>query len=95
MRMCIIDKNFNMATSTSYSDDCMRKRGRKRLRYEDDWVKKKRKLNKDAGKEYETYKGEPKPAKQVLAITCRCGLKCWEKIKPVDRTHIFDEFYKP
>ena len=94
MRMRIINKELKMATSMSYSDNCMRKSGRKRHCYEDDWVKKKRKPNKDAGKEYEMYKGKPKPAKQVLAITCRCGLKCWEKINPVDRTCIFDEFYK-
>ena len=66
--MRIIDKKLKVATSMSYSDDCMRKRGQKRLHYEDDWDKKKRKLNKDAGKD------EPKPAKQVLAIICRCGL---------------------
>ena len=72
----------------------VRKRGRKRLRYEHLWIRKKRKLQKDSGAAYETYKGEARPAKQPVAITCRCKLNCSQKVRPGERKRIFDEFYK-
>ena len=37
------------------------RRGKKRLRYEEDWTRKKRKLQKDRGESYSTYKGERRP----------------------------------
>ena len=72
----------------------VRKKGRKRLRYEHLWIKKKRKLRKDSGAAYDTYKGEARPAKQPVAITCRCRHNCAKKIRPADRKHVFQEFYK-
>ena len=57
-------------------------------------IRKKRKLQKDGGSAYATYKGEPRSAKQPLAITCRCRLGCAEKIPPNERKIVFDEFYK-
>ena len=38
-----------------------RRKGRKRLRFESEWVRKKRKTEKDSGEAYTTYKGDPKP----------------------------------
>jgi hypothetical protein len=35
--------------------ESVRFKGRKRLRYEDQWKRKKRKLMKDSGEAYETY----------------------------------------
>ena len=49
---------------------------RVRLRCEDQWKRKKRKLMKDSGKAYETYKGEMMAAKTSPNISCRCNLKC-------------------
>ena len=71
-----------------------RRKGRKRLRFESEWGRKKRKIQKDSGEAYTTYKGDPKPAKQLVAITCRCHLRCSQKLSLSERKHIFDEFYK-
>lgn len=76
------------------ADVSVKRKGRKRLRFEQDWVKKKRKLLKDAGKPYETYKGEQVPGKEVRDVLCRCRLGCSEKISSSDRIFIFEEFYK-
>ena len=51
--------------------ELMRFKGRKRLRYDKDW---KRKILKDSGEVYETYKGETKAAKTSPNITCHCSL---------------------
>ena len=48
--------------------DSVRYKGRKHLRYEDQWKRKKRKLMKDSGKEYETYKGEIRATKTLPNI---------------------------
>ena len=70
-----------------------RRKGRKWLRFESEWVRKKRKTEKDSGEAYTTYKGDPKPAKQLIAITCRCHLRCSQKLNLTERKRIFDEFY--
>ena len=70
------------------------RRGRKRLRYEEQWVKKKRKLAKDKGASYATYKGEQKPAKELASLTCRCPYRCSTDINDEDRQRIFQEFYQ-
>ena len=75
-------------------DSDMRLKGRKRLRYERLWVRRRRKLQKDAGSAYETYKGESRPAKQLLPITCRCKLRCAQKVTLQERKRIFNDFYK-
>ena len=82
-----------MAEAAEIEQDT-RGKGRKHLRYEHLWIRKKRKLQKDGGSAYATYKGEPRSAKQPLAITCRCRLGCAEKIPPNERKIVFDEFYK-
>ena len=45
------------------------RQGRRRLRFEDQWAKKKRKIRKDRGKSYHTYAyeggGDPKEHKQL------------------------------
>ena len=71
-----------------------RRKGRKRLRFKSEWVRKKRKIQKDSGEAYTTYKGDPKPAKELVAITCRCHLHCYQKLNLSECKHIFDEFYK-
>ena len=70
-----------------------RRKGWKRLRFESEWVRKKRKTEKDSGEAYTTYKGDPKPAKQLIAITCRCHHRCSQKLNLSERKRIFDEFY--
>ena len=39
------------------------------------------------------YKGDPKPAKQLIAITCHCHLRCSQKLNLSECKRIFDEFY--
>ena len=51
----------NMASTTPGAEES--RRGRKRLRYEDDWKRKKRKLQKDKGESYRTYKGKERAEK--------------------------------
>ena len=46
----------NMADAFDGAES-VRYKGRKRLRYEDQWKRKKRKLMKDSGKAYETVQG--------------------------------------
>ena len=50
----------SLCTSTPES-----RRGRKRLRMEKNWKRKKRKMEKDRGEAYTTYKGETKVAKKI------------------------------
>ena len=69
------------------------RRGRKRLRNEKNWKRKKRKLHKDNGKSYTTFKGVQKPAKELVSITCRCSNKCRENISDEERERILMGFY--
>ena len=70
------------------------RRGKKRLRYEEEWVKK-RKLQKDVGVAYTTYKGEQREAKRpAVSLTCQCTYHCRVKISDSERERIFMEFYK-
>ena len=69
------------------------RRGRKRLRYQEEWKRKKRKLQKDKGDSYTTYKGERKPAKNRPDLACRCPFRCSEKVREVERERIFTDFY--
>ena len=70
------------------------RRGKKRLRYEEDWTRKKRKLQKDRGESYSTYKGERRPVKTQVSLTCRCTYHCRNKVSEVEQKRIFEEFYK-
>ena len=63
-----------MADSGSES---VRFKGRKPLRYEHLWKKKRRKLQKDSGVAYETYKSESKPAKELEPISCSVKYTQW------------------
>lgn len=74
--------------------ESVRFKGRKRLRYEDQWKRKKRKLMKDSGKAYETYKGEMRAAKTSPSVSCRCNLKCSTRLTSTQQQRTFDEFYK-
>ena len=50
------------------------RRGRKQIRQEQSWKRKARKLNKDQGKAYITYKGQEKAAKMRQAtLPCSCA----------------------
>ena len=69
------------------------RRGRKRLRYPEEWAKKKRKHNKDRGGSYTTYKGEQKSKKQLTGIHCRCSHRCRDKVNVEEQQRIFDDFY--
>ena len=70
------------------------RRGRKRLRIEKNWKRKKRKLDKDKGSSYTTYKGVTKMPKELKDLQCRCVFKCCQKLSDNDRKRIFDEFYR-
>ena len=59
--------------------------GRKRLRMEQNWKRKKRKLGKDRGEAYVTYKGEAKVPKNIRPITCLCVFNCRRKVTETDR----------
>ena len=72
--------------------DSARLRGRKRLCFQEDWKRKKRKILKDSGKEYTTYKGDNRPEKVPPSIACRCGLKCSVRVGSVEQQLIFDKF---
>ena len=66
------------------------RRGKRRLRYEEEWTKKKRKHNKDAGKAYITYKGEQRSEKQPTpTLTCKCAYLCREKVNDEERERNF------
>lgn len=69
------------------------KRGRKRLRVESEWKKKKRKLLKDSGEVYATYTGAQKPAKEMLSLSCKCKYRCRE-LADEERERLFTDFYK-
>ena len=73
--------------------ESVRFKGRKRLHYEDQWKRKKRKLMKDSGKAYETYKGEIVAAKSSPNISCRCNFKCSTRLNSTQQKRTFDEFY--
>ena len=74
--------------------ESVRFKGRKRLRHEDQWKRKKRKLMKDSGKAYETYKGEMRAAKTSPSVSCRCNLKYSTRLTSTQQQRTFDEFYK-
>ena len=60
MSSLIVAQSFLARITMAFAADAGAKesrRGRKRLRYEEQWVKKKRKLAKDKGASYATYKG--------------------------------------
>lgn len=69
------------------------KRGRKWLRLESGW-KRKRKIQKDSGEAYATYTGEAKAAKKVLNLTCKCAHLCPKKLDEEEQKRIFGDFYK-
>ena len=72
-----------------------RQQGRKRLRRVEQWARKKRKIMKDSGKAYKTYKGEPRSSKTLkTSLCCRCRNRCASRVSLAERKHIFDEFYK-
>ena len=81
-----------MATSTPGAEES--RRGRKRLRFEEDWLRKKRKLQKDKGESYASYKGEQKASKELVSVTCKCLSRCREKVNETERKRLFKEFYK-
>ena len=70
------------------------RRGRKRLRNEENWKRKKRKLLKDKGKGYTTSKGVRKAAKEMVSISCRCTNKCRENVGDEEQERIFTGFYE-
>ena len=81
-------------SSTVSSAPEVGKRGRKQLRLEGTWKRKKRKLQKDSGEGYTTHTGEVKAAKKVLNLTCKCQYSCPKKLDEEERKRILVEFYK-
>ena len=72
-----------------------RQQGQKRLRRVEQWGRKKRKVMKDSGKAYKTYKGERRSSKTMKeSLSCRCQNHCASRVTVAERKHIFDEFYK-
>lgn len=68
--------------------------GRKRLRHEEDWVKKKRKIAKDKGESYSTSAGNQKAAKDLVGLTCKCPYSCSENVDDAEQQRIFQQFYE-
>ena len=75
-------------------DERSSKRGRKRLRNEEGWKRKKRKLQKDEGATYTTYKGIETPGKEIMKVSCSCTHRCSEKLNSDELERIFKSFYK-
>ena len=72
-----------------------RQKGRKRLRNVELWTRKKRKIMKDRGKTYKTYKGESRSSKMMVAsLSCSCQNHCALLVSASERKHIFESFYK-
>ena len=88
------DRNLFHFSKMADGGTSIRGNGRKRLQFESEWIRKKRKTQKDSGEAYTTYKGDPKSAKQLVAVTCHCHHCCSQKLSLSERKHIFDEFYK-
>ena len=82
------------SSTVSTPEDQDRRRGRKRLRFEQEWARKKRKLQKDRGEAHTSYKGERKAAKELENLTCKCQYNCGEKLNAPERRRIFEQFYK-
>lgn len=70
------------------------RRGRKHLRHEENWARKKRKLAKDKGKSYSTYVGKSKLAKEIADLTCSCPYNCSKNVEEAEHHRIFQEFYQ-
>ena len=70
------------------------RRGRKRLRNEENWKKKEKKATEGQGKSYTTSKGVRKAVKQMVSISCRCTNKCRENVGDEERERIFTGFYE-
>ena len=69
-------------------------KGRKRLRCVERWVKNK-KIKKDSGKAYTTYRGERRGCKQpAIALSCHCQHHCSSHMTMEDRQRIFKDFYQ-
>ena len=66
--------------------------GRKRLKMASQWKRKKIKLLKDSGKEYTTYTGALKPAKELIDLSCG-KYHCQAKLNK-ERVKLFTDFYK-
>jgi len=83
----------DLSEDLSNSPAPKRQQGRERLRRVEQWARKKRKIMKDAGKAYKTYKGEPRSSKTLkTSLCCRCRNHCASRVSLAERKHIFDEF---
>lgn len=69
---------------------------RKRQRNPDDWKKRKSKICRERGQAYTNYKGETKPAKNVVAGSLcpdNCRLQCSNAFTVAAREEILTSFY--
>ena len=69
------------------------RQGRKRLRCVSEWARKKRKIAKDSGKAYKTYKGERVVKKISIPLSCYCSNRCASQVNVTERDRIFHMFY--
>ena len=70
-------------------------KGRKRLCCVERWVKYKKKIKKDSGKAYTTYRGERRGCKQpAIALPCHCQHHFSSHVTMEDRQRIFKDFYQ-
>ena len=91
------DHERQMASSESSDSRCgivEKRKGRKRLRYPEQWKRKRQKIRKDGGKSYDTYKGERMTKKNFQVIICRCQNRCNLRVSRAERKRIFHDFYK-
>lgn len=81
--------------SDSSSSESTSQQGRKRLRCVEQWKRKKRKIKKDSGKSFKTYRGERKSCKQPpVSLSCRCQYHCSSRVSMAERKRIFGNFYE-
>lgn len=68
--------------------------GKKRLRRQENWARKKAKMARNGGKSYTDRKGTIHPAKRLKEYNHNCRYKCNINIPEEKRKSIFDSYWK-
>lgn len=68
--------------------------GKKRLRRQENWARKKAKMARNEGKSYTDRKGTIHPAKRLKEYNHNCRYKCSINIPEEKRKSIFDSYWK-
>ena len=93
--LCCAEKMDPDSGSETSEDLSFENRGRKGVRWVDQWVKNKKKSKKDSGKAYRTYRSQRISRKQpASSLSCRCQHYCSSLVTVADMKRIFNDFYK-